>query len=64
MVKRIAIIFPDQSVSLMSPVGGEAAALNRARREVELFNKGERDATERAQFGEIEVDLMSFKEKF
>lgn len=64
MVKRIAIIFPDQSVSIMSPAGGEAEALARARRETKTFNKGERDVAELAQFGEIEVDLMSFKQKF
>ena len=64
MVKRIAIIFPDQSVSLMSPVDGEIAAVARARRETASFNKGERDPAELAQFGEIEVDLMSFKQRF
>ena len=64
VVKRIAVVFPDQSISLMSPVNGEAAAIARARRETATFNKGESDPAELAQFGEIEVDLMSFKQRF
>lgn len=61
MVKRICIIFPDQSVTLMSPVGGEARALSTARDELRIWNKDTRQPP--AQMGEIEVDLLSFKER-
>lgn len=64
MVKRIAIVFPDQSLTIISGVGGEAAAVIQARKETQRFNKGETDPRELAQFGEIEIDLMSFKERF
>lgn len=64
MVKRFCIMFPDAAVSIMSNEGGEAAALGRARRECKLLNKNERDAAQRATFGEIEISLTSFKEKF
>ena len=62
MVKRIAIIYPDASISVMAGAHDSAKAINQARREVRLFNKGEAAPAARAQFGEIEVDLMSFKE--
>lgn len=64
MVKRIAILFPDASLSIMTGQDGENAALAQARRETALFNKGERDKSQLAMFGEIEVDIMSFKERF
>lgn len=64
MVKRIAILFPDASLTIVSGQGGEAAAVIQARKECRLFNKGERDPKELAMFGEIEVNLMSFKERF
>ena len=64
MVKRIAILFPDASLTIMSGQGGEAAAVIQARKETALFNKRERDPKQLAQFGEIEIDLMSFKERF
>lgn len=64
MVKRIAILFPDQSLTIIAGTGGEAAAVIQARKECLLFNKGERDPKELAMFGEIDVDLMSFKERF
>lgn len=64
MVKRIAILFPDASLTVMTGQDGEAAALVQARKECTLFNKGERDLTQRAMFGEIEINLMSFKERF
>lgn len=64
MVKRIAILFPDASLSIMSGQDGEVAAAAQARRECALFNKGERNKSELAQWGEIEIDLMSFKERF
>lgn len=63
MVKRIAILFPDASLSIMTGQEGENAALAQARRETAIFNKGERNKSERAMFGEIEIDLMSFKER-
>lgn len=63
MVKRIAILFPDASLSIMTGQDGENAALAQARRECAIFNKGERNLTERAMFGEIEINLMSFKER-
>lgn len=64
MVKRYCVMFPDGSVNVMSHQDGEAAALSRARRECKLFNKGERDEAEKATFGEIEVSLTSYREKF
>lgn len=63
MVKRICIIFPDGSVSIMAGAADKAEPLNQARRECSLFNRGERDVNETASFGEIDVDLMSFKER-
>lgn len=62
MVKRICIIFPDQSLTICSPVGGEAKALAAARHELSVWNKDARQP--KAQMGEIEVDLGSFKERF
>lgn len=62
MVKRLCVLFPDGSLNLMSNEEGEAVAHNRARRETNLYNKGERDPQKLAMFGEIQVDLMSFKE--
>lgn len=62
MVKRICIIFPDQSLSIMA--GSAAWAVIQARKETAIFNKGEKDTIKLAQFGEIEIDLMSFREKF
>ncbi len=62
MAKRICIIFPDQSVTLFSAAEGEAKALALARSELAIWNKDPRQP--RAQMGEIEVDLMSFKERF
>lgn len=64
MVKRIAILFPDASLGIMSGQGGEAAAIIQARKECQFFNRQERDPKQLAQFGEIEVDLMSFRERF
>lgn len=62
MVKRLCVLYPDGSVSIISPQDGEASATNRARRECAGYNKGERDLTKRAMIGEIAIDLMSFKE--
>jgi hypothetical protein len=64
MVKRFCVMFPDGSVSVMTHQDGEAAALARARRECKLFNKGERDKEAHATFGEIEISLTSYREKF
>ena len=64
MVKRLCVLFPDGSLNLMSNEEGEAVALKRARRECTIYNKGERDPKALAMFGEIDVDLMSFKERF
>lgn len=61
MVKRICVIFPDQSVTLFSNADGEAAALSRARDELKIWNRDKRQPP--AQMGEIDVDLMSFKER-
>lgn len=63
MVKRIAMLFPDASLTIMSAQNGEAAALAQARREMAIFNKGEKVSTNLVQVGEIEVDLMSFKQR-
>lgn len=59
MAKRICVIFPDQSLTLFA--GSEAAALSQARHELAIWNKDPRQP--KAQMGEIEVDLMSFKER-
>jgi hypothetical protein len=62
MVKRIAIIFPDASISIMPGSHDSAQAINQARREVRLFNRHETEPAKMAQFGEIEINLMSFRE--
>jgi hypothetical protein len=64
MVKRLCVIYPDGSLHLMSNEDGEAAAINRARRRARTYNEGETDPRSLAAFGEIMVDLMSFREKF
>jgi hypothetical protein len=64
MVKRIAVLFPDASITIISGQKGEAAAKVQARYECAVWNKGETNPENRAMFGEIEVDLMSFKERF
>lgn len=64
MVKRMAILFPDASLSIISGQQSDAAQIIQARKECALFNKGEKNPKELAMFGEIEVDLMSFKERF
>lgn len=61
MVKRLCVLYPDGSLNLMSPQDGDTLATIRARRECALYNKGERDPILLAQFGEIDVNLMSFK---
>jgi hypothetical protein len=63
MVKRIAVLFPDGSMNVYSGSKSEAAQLAEGRHERDTWNKGERDAAKFAQMGEIEVDLMSFKER-
>jgi len=63
MVKRICIIFPDQSLTIMSNVKGEGSALHQAHFEAKIHNKGERDESRKAQVGEIEIDLTSFKQR-
>lgn len=64
MVKRMCVLFPDGSLNVMSNEKGEASARVAARRECQIWNKGEKDPSRLAMFGEIEVDLMSFKELF
>lgn len=64
MVKRICVIFPDASINVMSGQKSEAAQVIEAREECKVWNKGEKKPERLAQFGEIEVDLMSFKERF
>lgn len=64
MVKRICVLFPDASLSIISGQRGDAHAVNEARDECARWNKGEKKPERLAQFGEIEIDLMSFKERF
>lgn len=64
MVKRFCVMYPDGSVNVMSHQDGEDRALARARRECALFNKNERDKEAHATFGEIDVSLTSYREKF
>lgn len=61
MVRRICIIFPDQSITVFSGAIGEGKALAQAREELKIWNKDTRQPP--AQMGEINVDLMSFKER-
>lgn len=62
MAKRFCVLFPDGSLNIHSNQRGEVAAKNEARAEARSYNKGETNATEKASFGEIDVDLLSFKE--
>jgi hypothetical protein len=64
VVKRVAVLFPDASLTIISGQKSEAAAVIEARNECKVWNKGERDPKRLAMFGEIEVDLGSFKERF
>lgn len=59
MVKRIAVVFPDGSINVVSGAKSEAQALHEARREKEVWNKGERDKSKHAM-----IDLNSFRERF
>ncbi len=61
MVKRICIIFPDQSLTILSSTNGEAAALAQARAELKIWNRDKRQP--QALMGEIDINLMSFKER-
>lgn len=61
MVKRLCVIYPDGAVDVMHNQDGEAIAINCARSLCDLYNRGERDPLKLAQFGEIDVNLMSFK---
>lgn len=63
MVKRICVLFADGSINVIAPHKGEGAALSEARHDRDVWNKGERDRAKLAQVGEIDVDLMSFKER-
>jgi hypothetical protein len=62
MVKRICIIYPDASLAVMSGQEGPVVAVNTARKLCRGYNRQAPDKKDHAQFGEIEVDLMSFKE--
>lgn len=66
MAKRICVMFPDGSMEIMSHEGDDPGhateEANYARNVVKHFNKDEADAAQHARFGQIEVDLMSFKE--
>ncbi len=64
MVKRIAVLFPDGSINIMSNQVGEVTAITAARRECQIWNKSRRTGELLTQFGEIEIDLMSFRERF
>ena len=61
MVKRLCVLYPDGALDLMTNQDGEAVATNKARSLCRLYNDGETDPLDLAQFGEIEVDLQSFK---
>lgn len=63
MVKRVCVLYPDGSLTLVAAGRSEAAQVNEARRLRDGFNKGERNKAELASFGEVEVDLMSFRER-
>lgn len=63
MVKRICVLYPDGSLNVLSGNRGEQHNLNEARAEARGYNKGETRQEEKALVGEIEVDLMSFKER-
>lgn len=63
-VKRICILYPDASLLVLPGSLSEAAALSQARNECRTMNKGERNPERLARFGEIAVDLGSFKERF
>lgn len=63
MVKRICIIFPDGSLSIMPKMENEQQQLNAARDEARGFNRGEKNRSELAMIGEIEINLTSFKER-
>lgn len=63
MVKRICVLYPDGSINALSSGRGEQHALNEARDEARRYNKGEKDRSQLALVGEVEVDLMSFKER-
>lgn len=63
MVKRVCVLYPDGSLCVMAGGGrSEAAQVNEARKLCDGFNKGETDKAELAMFGEIAVDLVSFKQ--
>ena len=64
MVKRYCVMFPDGSVNVMSHQEGEANARAMARKECQLYNKGVRVGEEPSTFGEIEISLTSYREKF
>jgi len=63
-VRRFCILYPDGSVMILPGNMGEGDALAQAREECRIMNKGERDPHRKASFGEITVDLVSFKERF
>ena len=62
-VKRMCVLYPDGSLNLMSGNNSEAAQVNEARKMCSGFNRGETNPDELAMFGEIEVNLSSFKER-
>lgn len=64
MVRKVCLIYADGSAMVYSHAGGENAALAQARGECAIVNKGERDPARRAQFGTMEIDFGSFKERF
>lgn len=63
MVTRLCVMYPDGSINLMKSAGRHPTEQkNEAREEARQFNRGETDAAKLATFGEIKVDLGSFKE--
>lgn len=63
MVKRICIQFPDGSLTITPRLENEQQELNMARDEARGFNRGEKNRSELAMVGEIEINLTSFKER-
>lgn len=63
MVKRICVQYPDGSLMIVPRLENEQQELNVARDEKRGFNRGEKNRSELAMIGEIEINLTSFKER-
>jgi hypothetical protein len=62
MVSRVCVIFPDGAIEVISVEQGPKQAENDAREMVRLWNDDEKNPDKMAQFGTIDINLMSFKE--